>query len=46
LNCLRRTGKCKYNRFGEPRLEEKVVRMAASIKSPIIGTNVMISPPS
>lgn len=46
LNCLRRTAKCKFNHYGEPRTKDEVARMAASIKSPVVGTNVTISPPS
>ena len=44
LDCLRRTAKCKYNKFGEPRPEEEIARLAASMRGPIANTNVTTDP--
>jgi hypothetical protein len=45
LDCLRRSAKCKFNKFGESRPEGEVARLAASMRGPIPGTNVTTSPP-
>jgi hypothetical protein len=44
VNILRRAGKCKFTRFGEPRDDEEVLRVAKLLPSPVEDTNLVDTP--